>query len=367
MDTTNSMAEGATASRLKSIAVNNFGEEGPGDMTPSTREKAQRELNETEEGTIIAIAELKQLIANDPKISEIIDRTDDSFYLKYLRARKFDVERSFRLAQNHALYPERIGQPHIYYRSLTPGQVLALEEGVIGVLAKRDNLGRKILVLFPGKWNTETMPLAEMHSLCFLLLNIMIESEETQVNGFMVLCDATGLFYRQLLSVITNRDLVSHIVHLIQETFPGRFKEAIIIKHPWYVSLIKTMVFPLIKKKFRDRIHILGGGHANIAQRLGPDCLPEDFNGSQPKYDPAFFTQAIQEAINNNYPPFKPCPPGQDISTPASLSKLHKRHSSLLSFPTTSIETKLEKSLSLQNIDDEFHDAISFSVSTPLP
>ena len=60
------------------------------------------------------------------------------------------------------------------------------------------------------------MPLAEMHSLAFLILNVMIESEETQVNGFVVLCDATNLGYKQLLSVITNKDLMIHIIHLIQ-------------------------------------------------------------------------------------------------------------------------------------------------------
>ena len=60
------------------------------------------------------------------------------------------------------------------------------------------------------------MPLSEMHSLCFLILNLMIESEETQVNGFIVVCDASSLSYKQLISVITNRELVLHIVHLIQ-------------------------------------------------------------------------------------------------------------------------------------------------------
>ena len=140
----NCNVEGATARTHLSLMVNNFGEEGPGDITPRTSEKAQRELNETPERRIAAIAELKSMIARDEKLSRIIDRTDDSFYLRYLRAKKFNVERAFSLMQNHTAYPERIGQPLIYYRDLTPGQILAMEEGVIGFLPKRDKAGRKV-------------------------------------------------------------------------------------------------------------------------------------------------------------------------------------------------------------------------------
>ena len=73
-----------------------------------------------------------------------------------------------------------------------------------------------MIFLFPGKWNTETMPISEMHSLVFLMMSMLIESEETQVNGFSILCDATGLGHKQFFSVISNKDLVFHIVHLIQ-------------------------------------------------------------------------------------------------------------------------------------------------------
>ena len=141
---TNCNVDGATARTHLSLMVNNFGEEGAGDITPNTSEKARKELNETPERRVAAIAELKEMIARDDKFSQLIDRTDDSFYLRYLRAKKFNVDRAFSLMQNHNAYPERIGQPLIYYRALTPGQVLALEKGVIGFLPKRDNAGRKV-------------------------------------------------------------------------------------------------------------------------------------------------------------------------------------------------------------------------------
>ena len=144
MESSCSNTEGATARTQLSLMINNFGEEGTGDLTPDTREKARRELNETDEKRVLAIAELKEMIANDPKTAKLVDRTDDSFYLRYLRARKFDVARAFRIVQNHSMYPERIGYPHLYYRTLTPGQAMALEQGVLGVLAKRDKLGRKV-------------------------------------------------------------------------------------------------------------------------------------------------------------------------------------------------------------------------------
>ena len=60
------------------------------------------------------------------------------------------------------------------------------------------------------------MPINDLHSLVLLIMSVLIESEETQVNGFSLLCDGTRLGHKQFLSVITNKDLVFHIVHLIQ-------------------------------------------------------------------------------------------------------------------------------------------------------
>ena len=105
----------------------------------------------------------------------------------------------------------------------------------------------------------------------------------------------------------------------------------------------------------------MGGSHVNLEEHLGHNILPKEFNGSLPKYDAAYFTQAMYEAIENNYPPFRSGSLIDDFEPGKSKPHLHKRHSSLLTFPTSPPECKLEKSLSLHNLDDEFHDAISFT------
>ena len=106
----------------------------------------------------------------------------------------------------------------------------------------------------------------------------------------------------------------------------------------------------------------MGGSHVNLEEHLGYNILPKEFNGSLPKYDTTYFTQAMQEAINNNYPPFKSSHI-DDLETGKSKHLLNKRHSSLTML-TSPLECKMEKSLSLHNLDDDFHDAISFSPAT---
>ena len=139
-----SCSDGATCATRQNLLITNNGEEGPGDLSPETEAKAERELRETVERRVVAIEELKGMVARDAKLSKLVVRTDDSFYLRYLRTKKFDVERAFKLLSNHALYPELIGQPNLYSNPLTPGQILALESGVVGFLPKRDTAGRKV-------------------------------------------------------------------------------------------------------------------------------------------------------------------------------------------------------------------------------
>lgn len=58
-------------------------------------QKAELELGETAENRSIKLTQLKELILLDNDIPNA--RTDDAFLLRFLRAKKFDVDKSFRM------------------------------------------------------------------------------------------------------------------------------------------------------------------------------------------------------------------------------------------------------------------------------
>lgn len=66
---------------------------------PSTekdwRQKAETELGENDEHRKEKVKQLYEIIINDENIP--LARRDDSFLLRFLRAKKFDVDKAFRM------------------------------------------------------------------------------------------------------------------------------------------------------------------------------------------------------------------------------------------------------------------------------
>lgn len=61
----------------------------------SWREKAEKELGETKELSEERIQQLRNLL--EQSITTPRGRQDDAFLLRYLRAKKFDVEKAFKM------------------------------------------------------------------------------------------------------------------------------------------------------------------------------------------------------------------------------------------------------------------------------
>jgi len=75
-------------------------------------------------------------------------RTDDAFLLRFLRARKFDCDRAYKLLVNY--YTIRASNADILGH-ITPSSVEGVYDcGVAAVLPHRDREGRRIVYVRPG-------------------------------------------------------------------------------------------------------------------------------------------------------------------------------------------------------------------------
>uniref|UniRef100_S4RQE8 CRAL-TRIO domain-containing protein n=1 Tax=Petromyzon marinus TaxID=7757 RepID=S4RQE8_PETMA len=123
-----------------------------------------------------------------------------------------------------------------------------LDSGFIRVLPERDSKGRRVIIQSPGKWNPSTTPIIDNFKAMYMTLELLIQSEETQVNGITILVDHKGMG----LAHVTNftPSLMKKITTVIQDAFPIRIKGHHTINEP---SIFKAM-FALIKPFFKEKM-----------------------------------------------------------------------------------------------------------------
>lgn len=155
-------------------------DDGVPSLPADVLEKAKRELNEIPEQRADFIHKLRERIATRPDEElAVFSRGDDAFLLCFLRARKFDVERSLELYVNYHLHRRRHSS---IMRDYHPRSVESiLKGGVISVLEHRSRAGCRVMILNAGLWNAEMMPVDLMVRATLLVMDRLIDEDETQV------------------------------------------------------------------------------------------------------------------------------------------------------------------------------------------
>lgn len=179
-------------------------------LPPHLAEVARRELNETPAARTECLKQLRRRLrmrqasfASENQISYEEQSTaatdegtddvwipDDRFLLRFLRSKKFDVQRSYAVYENYQQFFRE--HPEIA-TGLDPKSVRHVwDAGIVGGLKERDLQGRSVIVTFPGRWDPALHALEDVLRALVLQLEYMITSEETQVNGFVLVADFTG-------------------------------------------------------------------------------------------------------------------------------------------------------------------------------
>lgn len=94
-------------------------------------------------------------------------------------------------------------------------------DGFPGVLPHTDHYGRKILLLFAGNWDIRRYGLASIYRAILLTLEKLIEDEEIQINGFVIVVDWSQFSFKQ--STWINPKLLKQMVEGLQVCISGNY------------------------------------------------------------------------------------------------------------------------------------------------
>ncbi|KAK3581632.1 hypothetical protein CHS0354_018810 [Potamilus streckersoni] len=251
--------------------------------------KACTELNEIPEERWRANMAVKEQMVTRPDINFL--RQDDAFILRFLRARKFDTSEAFKLYASYFMY--RQNNPDLFkdFKASESAIKEALYDGIPGVLEKCDHFGRRIIVLYSANWDNCRYGLFAIYRAILLTLEKLIDNEECQINGFVIIVDWSQFTFKQ--STWLNPKVLKLMIEGLQDCFPARFGAVHFVNQPWYIEAMFKMIKPFLKEKNRNKIHFHGINLGTLHNFIHKEVLPAELGGTEPPYNNQYWAKEL--------------------------------------------------------------------------
>jgi len=247
---------------------------------PEAMALAEKELRETEENVKKGIQTLRKYLEEDKTLYYC---TDDDFLMIFLRPCKFYPESALELMRRVADF--RVKNASLLHNLMPSDEKEAItEHNVVNVLKHRDHKNRRVLVVQSGKaWNPSKVTCDQIFRLFYLIHELAIHEQETQIYGTVVIMDFDGLSMKQVTGLSPSFSM--RLLSFIQDAMPLRLKEVHFVKQPFLFNLVWQMFKPFVREKLRKRMFFHGSKMSSLHTHIPPSHLPKNYDGELPEID----------------------------------------------------------------------------------
>lgn len=239
-----------------------------------------------------------------------MDRSDEEFLIKFLRARFFKLEPTYMLVRLHIscvlISNEKIIQQIIrptistqiqirnYYnfrksypelhKNLNPLRLFRLgADDVVTVSPYKDQHQRRMMFFKIGNWQPNRISINEFVSATLLLLELGSLEPVSQVMGGVGIFDFAGYSLNHLW--YCSPTLVQQVIALIVTSVPQRTNEIHILNNGWAFDLMFRMFKPFLDERMLRKIHIHGSDLESFHRHIDPAHLPVVYGGVMPEIE----------------------------------------------------------------------------------
>jgi hypothetical protein len=199
----------------------------------------------------------------------------DFWALACLRARKYDIARALELLQSFDVWRKRLQLLERNYHTDEKLREL-IERGVVEPTGQRDRVGHYILVLRMARADPKRFTPDDAIRNIYAALEYLYKLHpEAQSAGVAVLVDQRGASMKNMDTAVPRvlfKALANHV--------PCRFGGLYAVDPPLFMRMLLPVAKLLLKRKLRDRLHILRNVE-ELSTYFEPSELLTDFGGSR--------------------------------------------------------------------------------------
>ncbi|XP_077990750.1 alpha-tocopherol transfer protein-like [Glandiceps talaboti] len=268
-------------------------------LSEKTLDKAKRELSEDPNTRQQQLDKLRKLFDRRPDIKF---RLDDAFLIRYLRCKKFEPERAFKTLVHY--YEVRRDYKDIFLNFVPSAVEDAMRMKVHYISPGCDNDGRRVFIFRPGQINTEKLDLLPAIRTTVMFMEKLLEDEETQVNGVVVIGDFGNMTMAHATSLGPNT--ARKIADVIQNALPLRMKALHYVNQPKFFDAMFSLFKPFFGEKLKKRLHFHGDEYGTLHEYIPSRLLPAEYGGAIPEFSNQKWNEALlasEDAFieNNKY------------------------------------------------------------------
>ncbi|XP_071593745.1 alpha-tocopherol transfer protein [Heliangelus exortis] len=224
-----------------------------------------------------AVAELRQL-AEAEHGQHWSQPLTDTFLVRFLRARNFDLDLAWRLLKNYQKW--RIECPEIS-ADLQPSSILGLlNAGYLGVLRSRDPHGSKVLIYRIGHWDPKLFTAYDVFRVSLITSELIVKETESQRNGVKVIFDLQGWRFAHAFQI--SPAVAKKIAAVLTDSFPLKVRGIHLINEPLLFHPVFALIKPFLTEKIKERVHMHGSNYRqSLTEHFPVSILPKEYGGEE--------------------------------------------------------------------------------------
>ncbi|KAK7593083.1 hypothetical protein V9T40_007835 [Parthenolecanium corni] len=238
-----------------------------------------------------AVDEIRRLLGCRNK-SVFIPELEDDFILRFLRARKMDVERSYQLLVNYFAFRQNNAA---LFKGLNIDDQLIMDcirDGLPMVFKNKDRKGRSVIFFVMYQWDRTKYTFETLYRSLVLSLEYLLSEETNQLFGFVFVVDWTGFTLRDYIDI--SPKMLKMLVDGFQDSFPARIRNVHFVGQPWYVNGILAVVKPFLKDKMKDKLIIHSSNLSTLHEYIPPDVVSAELGGEGDAHKPDEWIESLR-------------------------------------------------------------------------